>query len=176
MASLARCRLGCGDSQAETGQVPAAPAGAQPGSRAHSPPCRALPVSRRRWLLLVRVALGGFLVESWARRGCFLLTFLRLCACSDAVREEILWEGGRLVRLGPVYPGEQGRGGRLCSGVTDGPAHGGEVRTCPECWEYQIHPRGHLLGPRGPPVTQLVEKGPQPSTKGTRAKLLRGWR
>ena len=41
------------------------------------------------------------MVESWARLGCFLLTFLRLCACSEAVREEILWEGGRLVRLGP---------------------------------------------------------------------------
>lgn len=51
--------------------------------------------------MLVRVALGGFLVESWARRGCFLLVFLRLCACSEAVRAEILEEGGRLVRLGP---------------------------------------------------------------------------
>lgn len=71
------------------------------GLRTHSPLCRARPVSRRRWVLLVRVALGGFLVESWARLGCFLLTFLRLCACSEAVREEILWEGGRLVRLGP---------------------------------------------------------------------------
>ena len=55
---------------------------------------RALPVSRRRWVLLVRVALGGFLVVSWARRRRFLLTFLRLCACSEAVREEILWEEG----------------------------------------------------------------------------------
>ena len=34
------------------------------GLRAHSPLCRALPVSRRRWVLLVRVALGGFLVVS----------------------------------------------------------------------------------------------------------------
>lgn len=57
---------------------------------AHSAPCRAVPVSRRRWVLLVRVALGGFLVESGARRGRFLLVFLRLCACSDAVRAEIL--------------------------------------------------------------------------------------
>lgn len=49
---------------------------------------------------------GGFLVEFWVRRGCFFLIFLRLCACSDVVREEILWEGGRLVRLGFVYFGE----------------------------------------------------------------------
>lgn len=61
--------------------------------RAHSPLCLAFPViRRRRWVLLVRVALGGFLVESCARRGCFLLTFFRLCACSVAVREEMLWE------------------------------------------------------------------------------------
>lgn len=56
---------------------------------AHSPLWHARPVSRRRWVLLVRVALGGFLVESWARRGRFLFTFLRLCACRDAVRLEI---------------------------------------------------------------------------------------
>lgn len=61
-----------------------------PGLRAHSPLCLAFPViRRRRWVLLVRVALGGFLVESCARRGCFLLTFFRLCACSVAVREEM---------------------------------------------------------------------------------------
>lgn len=59
------------------------------GLSGHSPLCRALPVSRRRWVLLVRVALGGFLVESCARRGRFLLTFFRLWACSEAVREEI---------------------------------------------------------------------------------------
>lgn len=62
------------------------------GLRAHSPLCLDFPViRRRRWVLLVRVALGGFL-ESCARRGCFLLTFFRLCACSVAVREEMLWE------------------------------------------------------------------------------------
>ena len=64
------------------------------GLRAHSPLCRALPVSRRRCVLLVRVALGGFLVVSWARQRRFFLTFLRLCACSEAVRQEILWEEG----------------------------------------------------------------------------------
>lgn len=62
--------------------------------RAHSPLCRARPVSRRRCVLLVRVALGGFL-GSWVRWVRFLLTFRRLCACSEAVREEILWAGGR---------------------------------------------------------------------------------
>lgn len=93
-------QAGLRGSQAEGGPILAAQAGAWPGSRAHSLLCRALPVSRRRWVLLVRVALGGFLVESWARRGCFLFTFLRLCACSDAVREEILQESGTLVRLG----------------------------------------------------------------------------
>lgn len=62
--------------------------------------------------MLVRVALGGFLVESCARRGCFLLTFFRLCACSVAVREEMLWgrvEAGEARTL--AYPGDSGNGG-----------------------------------------------------------------
>lgn len=76
------------DGHAEAGQGPQ-PSWALLGSRGHSPLCRARPVSRRRWVLLVRVALGGFLVDSCARRGRFLLTFFRLWACSDAVREQI---------------------------------------------------------------------------------------
>lgn len=59
--------------------------------------------------MLVRVALGGFLGfrVRWVR---FLLTFLRLCACSDAVREEILRAGGSKDSLTSVSPGEQATG------------------------------------------------------------------
>lgn len=144
------------------------PRRAWPAGRSHSPLCRALPVSRRRWVLLVRVALGGFLVDSWARRGCFLLTFLRLCACSEAVRDEILWAGRRLVRPGPQFARGTGCvGGRLGQGL----AHGGEVRIGPECWGYRIHSQGSLLCPQR--ACQLLSSW---ALRVPRARHSWGWR
>jgi hypothetical protein len=90
-----------------------AKAGTALGSGVHSPLGPALPVSRRRWVLLVRVAPGSFLLESCTRRGRFLLTFFRPCACSEAVREEILREG-EAMSLGPQSAlGNRAVGGRL---------------------------------------------------------------
>lgn len=43
-------------------------------------------------------------MESWARRGCFLLPFFRPCACSVAVREEMLRGKWRLVRCRQSLP------------------------------------------------------------------------
>lgn len=150
--------------------APDSPGGPVHGT--HSPLCRALPVSRRRWVLLVRVALGGFLVESWAWRGGFflLLCLLRLCACSEAVRAEILGEGARPVRLGSGARLEGWAGGRLRTcrargGRQDGPGVPGGPQLCQ---------RRPALPPEGPPVPRLMKRPLPQAPKAPRAGHSRG--
>ena len=44
-----------------------------------SPLCWALPVSQQRWVLLLRVVLRAFILDSWAWQGCFLLCNTHSC-------------------------------------------------------------------------------------------------
>ena len=44
-----------------------------------TPLCWALPVSRQRWVLLLRVVLRAFVVDAWARQGCFLMCNTHSC-------------------------------------------------------------------------------------------------
>ena len=44
-----------------------------------TPLCWALLVSRQRWVLLSRVVLRAFVVDSWAQQGCFLMCNTHSC-------------------------------------------------------------------------------------------------
>ena len=44
-----------------------------------TPLCWALPVSWQRWVLLLRVVLRAFVVDAWARQGCFLMCNTHSC-------------------------------------------------------------------------------------------------